>query len=136
LDDRNKTKNNQIAKFGYSGDRNNQIFGYLVIRVTQKPNSIIRVTRITKFAGYSGHPEKSEENQRKLNLVIITQNRLGALPKNGISFEGITIFLAKDIPFFGKAPKRVWAIITKFGFFGFLRMTQITKFGYSGGLFG
>jgi hypothetical protein len=29
------------------------------------------------------------------NLVIITQNRCGALPKNGISLEGIIIFLEK-----------------------------------------
>jgi hypothetical protein len=29
------------------------------------------------------------------NLMIITQNRLGAWPKNGISLEGIIIFLEK-----------------------------------------
>jgi hypothetical protein len=37
----------------------------------------------------------SEENRRKPNLAIIAQNRLRASPKNGISFEGITIFLEK-----------------------------------------
>jgi hypothetical protein len=30
-----------------------------------------------------------------LNLAIITQNRCGASPKNGISLEGIIIFLEK-----------------------------------------
>jgi hypothetical protein len=50
------------------------------------PNSIIRVIR--------RKPKKTEENQRKPNLAIIAQNR-GALPKSGISFEGITIFLEK-----------------------------------------
>jgi hypothetical protein len=29
------------------------------------------------------------------NLAIIAQNRCGALPKNGISLEGIIIFLEK-----------------------------------------
>jgi hypothetical protein len=33
--------------------------------------------------------------QGKPNLAIIAQNHLGASPKNGISFEGITIFLEK-----------------------------------------
>jgi hypothetical protein len=33
---------------------------------------------------------------------------------------------------FGKAPQRFWAIIAKFGFFGFLWMTRITKFSYLG----
>jgi hypothetical protein len=32
---------------------------------------------------------------------------------------------SKEIPFFGEAPKRFWAIIAKFGF---LRMTRITKY--------
>jgi hypothetical protein len=31
----NETEKNRIAKFGYSGDPNNQIFGYSVIRVTR-----------------------------------------------------------------------------------------------------
>jgi hypothetical protein len=35
VDHPNETKKNLIAKFGYSGHPNNQIFGYLVIRVTQ-----------------------------------------------------------------------------------------------------
>jgi hypothetical protein len=35
----------------------------------------------------------------------------------------------KEIPFFGETLKRFWAIIAKFGF---LWMTRITKFGYSG----
>jgi hypothetical protein len=39
---------------------------------------------------------------------------------------------SREIPFFGEAPERFWAIIAKFGFFGFLRMTRIAKFGYSG----
>jgi hypothetical protein len=39
---------------------------------------------------------------------------------------------SREIPLFGKAPQQFWVIITKFGFFGVLRMTQITKFGYSG----
>jgi hypothetical protein len=30
---------------------------------------------------------------------------------------------SREIPFFGEAPQRFWAIIAKFGFFGFLRMT-------------
>jgi hypothetical protein len=34
--------------------------------------------------------------------VIITQNHWGALPKNGISLEGITIFLEKIL---AKTPK-------------------------------
>jgi hypothetical protein len=39
---------------------------------------------------------------------------------------------SREIPFFGKAPQRFWAITTKFSFFGFLWMTRITKFVYSG----
>jgi hypothetical protein len=37
---------------------------------------------------------------------------------------------SREIPFFGEALQRFWAIIAKFGFF--LWMTQIAKFGYSG----
>jgi hypothetical protein len=39
---------------------------------------------------------------------------------------------SREIPFFGEAPQQFWVIIAKFGFFGFLWMTQITKFGYLG----
>jgi hypothetical protein len=51
------------------------LFGYLVIRLFGYS--------VIELFGYSGHPKK------------IAQNRLGVLPKNGISFEGITIFLEK-----------------------------------------
>jgi hypothetical protein len=40
----------------------------------------------------------------------------------------------KRASIFGKAPQRFWAIIAKFGFFGFLWMTGIAKFGYLGGI--
>jgi hypothetical protein len=49
------------------------------------------VTRITEF-GDSGHPKKTEETD------LFGDNRpkpLGSLAKNGISLEGITIFLEK-----------------------------------------
>jgi hypothetical protein len=39
---------------------------------------------------------------------------------------------SKEIPFFGEAHQRFWAIIAKFGFFGVIRMARIAKFGYSG----
>jgi hypothetical protein len=40
IDHPNETKKNQIAKFGYSGDMNNQIFGYSVLRVIRThPNA-------------------------------------------------------------------------------------------------
>jgi hypothetical protein len=35
VDHPNETEKNRIAKFGYSGDPNNRIFGYSVIRVTR-----------------------------------------------------------------------------------------------------
>jgi hypothetical protein len=38
---------------------------------------------------------------------------------------------SKEIPFFGEAHQRFWAIIAKFGFFGVIRMARIAKFGYS-----
>jgi hypothetical protein len=47
-------------------------------------------------------------------------------------FSKNIVIPSKEIPFFGKAPLRFWAIITKFGFFGVLWMTQIAKFGYVG----
>jgi hypothetical protein len=47
------------------------------------------VTRKTEF-GDSGHPKKTEETEFGDNLLS-----WGALPKNGISLEGITIFLEK-----------------------------------------
>jgi hypothetical protein len=37
---------------------------------------------------------------------------------------------SREIPFFGKAPQRFWAIITKFGFFSFLRMTELGYLGH------
>jgi hypothetical protein len=43
-------------------------------------------------------------------------------------FSKNIVIPSKDIPFFGEAPKRFWAIIAKFGF---LRMTRITEFGDS-----
>jgi hypothetical protein len=47
-------------------------------------------------------------------------------------FSKNIVIPSKEIPFFGKAHQRFWAIIAKFGFFGVLRMARITKFGYSG----
>jgi hypothetical protein len=45
-------------------------------------------------------------------------------------FHNNIVIPSKEIPFFGQAPKRFWAIIAKFGFlqfssvfFSFLRMT-------------
>jgi hypothetical protein len=32
---------------------------------------------------------------------------------------------SKEIPFFGEAYQRFWAIIAKFGFFGVLRMAEL-----------
>jgi hypothetical protein len=43
-------------------------------------------------------------------------------------FSKNTVIPSKEIPLFGEAPKRFWAIIAKFGF---LRMTRITEFGDS-----
>jgi hypothetical protein len=34
---------------------------------------------------------------------------------------------SREIPFFGEAPQRFWAIIAKIGFLGFLRMTRIAN---------
>jgi hypothetical protein len=34
----------------------------------------------------------------------------------------------KEIPFFGEAHQRFWAIIAKFGFFGVIRMARIVRF--------
>jgi hypothetical protein len=56
-----------IWLFGYSDGQNNQIFGYSVIRVIR----------------------------RKPNLAIIAQNRLRALPKNGISLRESQYFWRK-----------------------------------------
>jgi hypothetical protein len=102
VDHPNETEKNRIAKFGYSGHPNNRIFGYSGL-----PNnrifgySVLRVTRITEF-GSSGHPNNRirffgspELTRMHPNLAIIAQNRLGASPKNGISLEGIIIFLEK-----------------------------------------
>ena len=47
-------------------------------------------------------------------------------------FSKNIVIPSREIPFFGEAPQRFWAIIAKFGFFGVLRMTRIAKFGYSG----
>jgi hypothetical protein len=47
-------------------------------------------------------------------------------------FSKNIVIPSKEIPFFGKAHQRFWAIITKFGFFGVLQMAQIAKFGYLG----
>jgi hypothetical protein len=38
-------------------------------------------------------------------------------------FSKNIVIPSREIPFFGKAPQRFWAIITKFGFFSFLWMT-------------
>jgi hypothetical protein len=54
---------------------------------------------------------------------------LGFLPK--FSPKNIVI-ASKEIPFFGEAHQRFWAIIAKFGFFGVLQMARIAKFGYLG----
>jgi uncharacterized protein YvpB len=74
----NETEKNRIAKFGYSGHPNNRIFGY-----SGHPNNRIR---------FFGSPELTRMHP---NLAIIAQNHLGASPKNGISLEGIIIFLEK-----------------------------------------
>jgi hypothetical protein len=42
-------------------------------------------------------------------------------------FSKNIVIPSKEIPFFGEAPQRFWAIIAKFSFFGVLQMTQITK---------
>jgi hypothetical protein len=64
----NETEKNRIAKFGYSGDPNNRIFGY----------SVIQVTRITEF-GDSGHPKNTEETEfgdnRPKPLVSLAKKR-------------------------------------------------------------
>jgi hypothetical protein len=39
-------------------------------------------------------------------------------------FSKNIVIPSKEIPFFGKAHQRFWAIITKFGFFGVLRMAE------------
>jgi hypothetical protein len=44
-------------------------------------------------------------------------------------FSKNIVIPSKEIPFFGEAQKRFWAIIAKFGFFGVLRMARIAKFG-------
>jgi hypothetical protein len=87
----------------------------LVIQISEEPNIWLfdLVIWITKFGNFGyldirrkpkktkenqRKPKKTKENQRKPkkpNLVIIAQNRWGASPKNGISLEGITIFLEK-----------------------------------------
>jgi hypothetical protein len=47
-------------------------------------------------------------------------------------FSKNIVIPSKEIPFFGEAHQRFWAIIAKFGFFGVLRMARIAEFGYSG----
>jgi hypothetical protein len=37
VDHPNETEKNRIAKFGYSGDPNNRIFGYSIIRLFGSP---------------------------------------------------------------------------------------------------
>jgi hypothetical protein len=54
---------------------------------------------------------------------------LGFLPE---IFSKNIVIPSKEIPFFGEAHQRFWAIITKFGFFGVLCTARIAKFGYSG----
>jgi hypothetical protein len=44
-------------------------------------------------------------------------------------FSKNIVIPSKDIPFFGEAHQRFWAIIAKFGFFGVIRMARIAKFG-------
>jgi hypothetical protein len=44
-------------------------------------------------------------------------------------FSKYIMIPSREIPFFGEAPQWFWVIIAKFGFFGFLWMTRITKFG-------
>jgi hypothetical protein len=46
-------------------------------------------------------------------------------------FSKNIVIPSKEIPFFGEAHQRFWAIIAKFGFFGVIRMARIAKFGYS-----
>jgi hypothetical protein len=48
------------------------------------------------------------------------------------TFSKNIVIPSKEIPFFGKAPKWFWAVIAKFGFFGYIWMTRIAKFGYLG----
>ncbi len=74
------TEHPNNRSFGYSCHQNNRIFGC----------SVIPVTRITKFGDSA-----IRRTPKKPNLAIIAQNRWGASRKNGISFEGITIFLEK-----------------------------------------
>jgi hypothetical protein len=73
------------------------------------------------------------------SLLSISSSNSGILRKSsgfGVFAEIFSkniVIPSKEIPFFGEAHQRFWAIIAKFGsFFGVLRMAQITKFGYSG----
>jgi hypothetical protein len=85
-----------IQLFGYSvirlfGYLVIWLFGYSVIRLfgsTEYPNNQI----IWLFLRLFGSPELTRMHP---NLAIIAQNRWGASPKNGISLEGIIIFLEK-----------------------------------------
>jgi hypothetical protein len=40
-------------------------------------------------------------------------------------FSKNIVIPSKEIPFFGKAHQRFWAIIAKFGFFGVIRMAEL-----------
>jgi hypothetical protein len=42
-------------------------------------------------------------------------------------FSKNIVIPSKEIPFFGEAHQWFWVIITKFGFFGVLRMARITE---------
>jgi hypothetical protein len=59
----------RITKFSYSGDPKNQIFGYLVIRVTRRTKYLViwlfgspEEPNIQLF-GYSGHLNKTKETK-------------------------------------------------------------------------
>jgi hypothetical protein len=89
-----------------------------------------KVAACGKFAQFLGNSEKMPE--------IPTADSTGILRKSsgfGVFAEIFSkniVIPSKEIPFFGEAHQRFWAIIAKFGFFGVLRMARIAKFGYSG----
>jgi hypothetical protein len=75
-------------------------------------------------------------------LQVLVSRHVGPVPGILRKSSGFGVFAeicsknivipSTEIPFFGEAPQRFWEIVAKFGFFGFLRMTRIAKFGYSG----
>jgi hypothetical protein len=76
-------KKPKITKFGYSGHPNNQIFGYL--GHLGDPNNQIQRTESPKEPNHLNAPKFSDNCPKPL----------WSLAKNGISLEGIIIFLEK-----------------------------------------